>query len=469
MHSRSLDFQKNLSGSFSSNHHHPAPLPPPPHAVHNEHEQRIPPRAADMMATMPLLTPSEAHAFQSFLEHVDYSDVVAPEWAMYTNGVHEEYADDDEPRLRPLNDPLTRATKDLMSLDTNPITYSESAAADRHISIDLNLDLNLTLKPISPSRTDLHLHSLPDFTAVASPHLQRPPLTVAPSRTTLESSASSDSQYSSSDLTPPPLTPPSLKRPYPSVVDPSKVAGPSSGVRARSSSASVSGPVAGPSSSKGASASRTNAPAAPSAPKKSRVTAPHQTGPILGAKPSLLTPSQKKANHIQSEQKRRANIRRGYEALCETVPSLREAIRAEEEAQALANAAGSRSRSKKKSRGKKVEQAEKIDGRAGPKSENIVLQKSWSSSLQLNIHALTFLVSLLLDTLAIDHIQDLLSDHAALKDRLNRARSVLPPGHMALFPQTGGEQPLWEREWHGGVGLLDDGNADEADSDEDES
>jgi len=127
------------------------------------------------------------------------------------------------------------------------------------------------------------------------------------------------------------------------------------------------------------------------------------------------------------------------------VPSLREAIRAEEEAQALANAAGSRSRSKKKSRGKKAEQAEKIDGRAGPKSENIVLQKT------------------------IDHVQALLADHAALKDRLNRARSILPPGHMALVPLMGSEQPLWEREWHGGVGLLDDGNADEAYSDDDES
>ena len=118
--------------------------------------------------------------------------------------------------------------------------------------------------------------------------------------------------------------------------------------------------------------------ATPSAPKKARATVPHQSGPILGAKPTLLTPSQKKANHIQSEQKRRANIRRGYEALCETVPALREAIRIEDEAQAAANAAGGRSRSKKKSRSKKSEQAEKIDGRAGPRSENIVLQKSQS-------------------------------------------------------------------------------------------
>ena len=55
-----------------------------------------------------------------------------------------------------------------------------------------------------------------------------------------------------------------------------------------------------------------------------------------GQRQALLSPSQKRANHIQSEQKRRANIRRGYEALCEVVPSLREAIKAEEESLAAA-------------------------------------------------------------------------------------------------------------------------------------
>ena len=55
-------------------------------------------------------------------------------------------------------------------------------------------------------------------------------------------------------------------------------------------------------------------------------------GSQVGSQPrqTLLSPSQKRANHIQSEQKRRANIRRGYEALCDVVPALREAIKAEE-------------------------------------------------------------------------------------------------------------------------------------------
>ena len=72
-------------------------------------------------------------------------------------------------------------------------------------------------------------------------------------------------------------------------------------------------------------------------------------------------------------------------------------------------------------------------------------------------------------SIAIDYVQDLLAEQMALKDRLYRARSILPHGHEALVPLTGGAQPLWEREWHGGVGLLDDGNADEADSDEEDS
>jgi hypothetical protein len=56
--------------------------------------------------------------------------------------------------------------------------------------------------------------------------------------------------------------------------------------------------------------------------------------PNRSGKPSLLSLSQKKANHTQSEQKRKVNLRRACEKLCETVPALREAIREEEEAMA---------------------------------------------------------------------------------------------------------------------------------------
>jgi hypothetical protein len=114
-------------------------------------------------------------------------------------------------------------------------------------------------------------------------------------------------------------------------------------------------------------------------------------GTSLGAsaKPALLSPSQKKANHIQSEQKRRANIRRGYDALCTAVPTLREAIaqqekeeamqRAEDAAVVAANGGRRPAQRRKRVKGAKeviVKEEEKIDGRAGPKSEYVVLQKS---------------------------------------------------------------------------------------------
>ena len=108
-------------------------------------------------------------------------------------------------------------------------------------------------------------------------------------------------------------------------------------------------------------------------------------------KQTLLSPSQKKANHIQSEQKRRANIRRGYDALCETVPALREAIREEDEKEAGARvntSAGLDGRNGsvgKSKRGKKKDgdNVDKADGRAGPRSENVVLSKSTSMHLSL--------------------------------------------------------------------------------------
>jgi hypothetical protein len=48
----------------------------------------------------------------------------------------------------------------------------------------------------------------------------------------------------------------------------------------------------------------------------------------------LLSPREKKANHIQSEQKRRQAIRAGFEQLCDLVPSL-EASQSKSEALVL--------------------------------------------------------------------------------------------------------------------------------------
>lgn len=141
--------------------------------------------------------------------------------------------------------------------------------------------------------------------------------------------------------------------------------------------------------------------------KHAPISAPTTTTSVITpSKPSLLSPSQKKANHIQSEQKRRANIRRGYEALCEVVPALREAIRGEEsakQAEAEGGAGGSdeaggdtkKTRPKKKRRpNKRADDSEagqdigglKLDGRAGPRSENVVLQKSTYSILSFKVN-----------------------------------------------------------------------------------
>ncbi|KIP11204.1 hypothetical protein PHLGIDRAFT_114860, partial [Phlebiopsis gigantea 11061_1 CR5-6] len=145
----------------------------------------------------------------------------------------------------------------------------------------------------------------------------------------------------------------------------------------------------------------------------------------------------KRANHIQSEQKRRANIRKGYEALCEAVPALRDAIRAEEE---TARVGDDKPKRKKKSKAEEDRQ----DGRAGPKSENVVLQKT------------------------IDHVQALLAERAALALRLHRARATLPRGHPALaYPSHLLDDKgvlLWDREWTGGTGwgdVEDDAGDDE--------
>ncbi|KAI8060741.1 hypothetical protein BC940DRAFT_311459 [Gongronella butleri] len=59
--------------------------------------------------------------------------------------------------------------------------------------------------------------------------------------------------------------------------------------------------------------------------------APPKKGSGRGRKPAheLLTDEQKKANHIASEQKRRANIRIGFDQLVDIVPSLNESQRSE--------------------------------------------------------------------------------------------------------------------------------------------
>ncbi|GJN92693.1 hypothetical protein Rhopal_005728-T1 [Rhodotorula paludigena] len=177
--------------------------------------------------------------------------------------------------------------------------------------------------------------------------------------------------------------------------------------------------------------------------------------PPLGAngKPALLTAEQKKANHIASEQKRRAAIRAGYDGLCEVVPALKAAVDEFEErvrkvalasgaasaqAQAIAQAAsaGGPVPRRKGGRGRDGESTtgalmggihvggEKIDGRAGPKSEAVVLSKT------------------------VEHLRLLLSTRADLLDRLGSAHALASSHGVSLAPPA--DQPYgseWTEKW----------------------
>ncbi|SCV73912.1 BQ2448_6342 [Microbotryum intermedium] len=155
-----------------------------------------------------------------------------------------------------------------------------------------------------------------------------------------------------------------------------------------------------------------------------------------GGKPGLLTAEQKKANHIASEQKRRAAIRHGYETLCVIVPSLRAAIEEFDERvkklsaakKGTAVVADDSSNPKASSKMEGVSGplsggieigGEKIDGRAGPKSEAVVLGKT------------------------VDHLRDVLKERKALLDRLSRLYVVA--GEQGVAIDAGPR--VWDELW----------------------
>ncbi|PWN40420.1 hypothetical protein IE81DRAFT_349274 [Ceraceosorus guamensis] len=149
-----------------------------------------------------------------------------------------------------------------------------------------------------------------------------------------------------------------------------------------------------------------------------------------GAPHVLLTDAEKKANHIASEQKRRANIRKGYEMLCDLVPNLREALGAEASAAAAAEKSRDGSSmdtdpspapaASKKKEGWEVG-GEKIDGRAGPRSEAIVLHET------------------------VEYVRQRLEEHQALVIRQQAARKAVAARYGAdisiAISQTRSEQP----------------------------
>ncbi|KAJ6458888.1 hypothetical protein DFH09DRAFT_1501071 [Mycena vulgaris] len=343
---------------------------------------------------MELLTKTESSTIHTFLDTMDYEHGrVSREWAMYAQ--HQE--------AEPYHDKnaLTKATKDLMALDAPryatqqqyyqpPPGYQVQQPQHHASQYPLQYDYHSgPVYPRQPTFPFLHQQRPPPPPHPLSMNHLHPmprPYTATPST----ASTSSSSFSFPPDLPPSPVPP---RRPSPK--------------RAETAPASV--------------------------PPPKRRTAPPP------AKPALLSPSQKKANHIQSEQKRRANIRRGYEALCESVPALRDAIREEEALTATQHPPPSSKGRRGRGRGREDGAADKVDGRAGPRSENVVLSKT------------------------IDYMTELLSEREALSARLDRARGVLPPGHPARHPAH--PDPLWEREWKGGVGHADE----DADEDEDDS
>jgi hypothetical protein len=290
---------------------------------------------------MSLLTPSESHAFQSFLSSIDYdysvveSLVASAEWTSIPDDMGIPV-----PHAGPAKEALAKATKDLITLPPTSSSPSSNWEPTELKDVTFFKPWRLPHSPttsgsdpaiqqgVPRQRNEFdHLQSIVN-NAISSNHSR-----FAASRPH-RSPASASSSSSATTLAGP-------SRPLPSKRSHSE----------DSSSSSTSHKRQRP------------------LPARAGASTPSEVVP--SSKSTLLSASQKKANHIQSEQKRRANIRRGYEALCETIPALQEAIRAEEEANSALGPGG-----KKRRRSRAGDDGEKADGRAGPRSENIVLAKS---------------------------------------------------------------------------------------------
>ncbi|EJU04727.1 hypothetical protein DACRYDRAFT_93182 [Dacryopinax primogenitus] len=138
---------------------------------------------------------------------------------------------------------------------------------------------------------------------------------------------------------------------------------------------------------------------------------------------ALLSGEQKKASHIHSEQKRRATIRKGYEALCEVLLSLRDVV-----------AAGG----ERKGKGRKRQEEEELGLGGVVKSEALVLTKT------------------------IEHVESLLAERNKLLTEHAHLASSLPaherpppyvPGQMTSLQPGARELRVWETPWYGGSGL----------------
>ena len=316
---------------------------------------------------MSLLTPTEAITFQTFLSSVDftesYNGPTPAEWMLLHHGVRHP---DDPKQAYPEAPKLKKATVDLMSLDASDTTGLPSGPWNKspaHLKqpYPYQGQVDRGLPPDRPSLLIENVRQIyPPHSSSSSPPSEGSALPTAP-----HPSTPSDGLRSNGRLP----TRSSSKRSF-DTVSPSPSAQPPASTSYQSTTQRAKRSRQSPAPLRRASD--------PSQSPSSRHHAQSQEG--ASSRSQLLSASQKRANHIQSEQKRRANIRRGYEALCETIPALKEAIRKEEEETTvmLANTGGGSSRNPlRKKKGKSPhDDGEKIDGRAGPRSENIVLQKS---------------------------------------------------------------------------------------------
>ena len=324
---------------------------------------------------MSLLTPTEAITFQSFLSSVDYTESVTPaEWMLLHHGVRHP---DDSEQSYPEAPKLKKATLDLMSLDvsgTNSLptsapwhkppahskqSYPYPTQADRGVPQDRPSLIIENVRQVYPPHSSSSNSPPSAGLTLPSSSSPFPPTTSGVLRSSARLPTRSSSKRSFDTVSVPAHTPTSIS--YSSTTQRAKRSRRSTPPLRRASDPSRS-PTSSPSS---------------------RQLAQTQEGTSSSSRSQLLSASQKRANHIQSEQKRRANIRRGYEALCETVPALKEAIRKEEEEAtttfANTGSGSSRNATRKKKAKNTNDDGEKIDGRAGPRSENIVLQKSRES------------------------------------------------------------------------------------------
>lgn len=322
-----------------------------------------------------LLSASENSIVQSFLSVMNYPDqktLTAREWALLAPAAPLDSLVDNPDH----KEALAKATKDLMTLEPerwrlHSAMQDPSRSLHHHTMLHHRRQQSTFSFPQGKLQLDPQLVHMNDIksSSSSSPHL-------CPSPTGNDRQQIALLQSSHQLMDPPPhghIGSPMRKH----ASSTSELHPPSTS--SSSTPSSSSSQSASKHTSKSSSAKRNRA--SSSASPTSSVTP--STTPTQ--KQILLSPSQKKANHIQSEQKRRANIRRGYEALCENVPALREAIKQEEEEAAMVAEkmnSGSGRRRRKKGQGKDGinGEKEKVDGRAGPRSENVVLTKSTSSN-----------------------------------------------------------------------------------------